>query len=158
MPAYSITHHNFPGMVGVAVYELPHADKQGRLVAQLRKLSFNNSSTYKFAKPLLLRVPPVIVCAGQGIPAEFGELLGEKCVVKDVTVSDLSFAVFWNSYAYKVGNKATVERKWNALKPEDRLLALQGIIRQRRHSEAKHTDMPYPQTYIDQRRWENEFN
>lgn len=79
-------------------------------------------------------------------------------MVSDTTCLDLSFAYFWNTYAYKVGNKATVEKKWNALKPEDRLLALRGITLQRRHSESHRTDMPYPQTYIDQRRWENEFN
>ena len=158
MPTYSVTHPKHPGMVCVAVYELPRKDKYGRLVSRLRRVVFNERSTGHFIRPMMLRLPVVIALKDNGIPDEFYELHAEKCEVKDVTVSDLSFACFWNTYAYKVGNKATVEKKWNALKPEDRLLALQGIVRQRRHSEPKHTDMPYPQTYIDQRRWENEFN
>lgn len=157
MPTFSITHHKHPGMVAVALYELPWKDENWRFVAQLRQLSFNAASTHRFIKATLVRVPQVIVCKGAGIPAEFQPFLDQKCLVKDVTTTDLSFTRFWDCYAYKVGNKVTVEKKWNALKAEDRLLALQGISRQRRHSESKHTDMPYPQTYIDQRRWENEF-
>lgn len=158
MPTYSVTHARHQGMVCVAVYELPQKDKCGRLVSRLRRVVFNERSTGHFIRPMMLRLPSVIALKETGIPDEFRELHAEKCVVSDTTCLDLSFAYFWNTYAYKVGNKATVEKKWNALKPEDRLLALRGITLQRRHSESHRTDMPYPQTYIDQRRWENEFN
>lgn len=157
MPTYSITHHKHQGMVAVAVYELPFT-KNGIMVSRLRRLVFNDGSTTLFIRPMMQRVPVFITLQDPLLPPQFADLQAEKCVVANITCQDLSFSMFWNTYAYKVGNKTTVEKKWNALKPEDRLLAMQGIIRQRRHSEAKHTDMPYPQTYIDQRRWENEFN
>lgn len=158
MPRYSVEHVNFPGCVAVATYELPWKDEQYGWIAQLRTVSFNDKSGYKFVRPVLMRVPSVIHYQEYGIPPEFKELQDERCVVKNTTETDLSFARFWGAYGYKVGNKATVEKKWNALKPEDRMLALQGIERQRRQSESHKTDMPYPQTYIDQRRWENVFS
>lgn len=156
-PRYSVEHPSWSGCVAVATYELPWRDEEYGWIAQLREVSFNAKSDYNFVKPVLVRVPAVIQVRSDGLAPEFGELLSAGCVVKDRTETDLSFARFWGAYGYKVGNKATVEKKWNALKPEDRMLALQGIERQRRHSESHKTDMPYPQTYIDQRRWENEF-
>lgn len=158
MPSYSIEHPSWPGMVAVAVYELPWVDQEGRRIAQLRQLTFNDSSVYNYIHPVTVRVPGVIQWREGGLAPEFGVLTGAGCVVKNITTNDLSFGRFWAAYGYKVGNKATVEKKWNALQPEDRLLALQGISRQRRHSESHRTDMPYPQTYIDQRRWENVFS
>lgn len=157
-PSYSIEHPSWPGCVAVAEYELPWIDDEGRRIAQLRQLTFNEKSAYRFISPVLLRVPHVIQYNEHQLPLEFRRLQSERCVVTNCTHHDLSFVHFWNMYGYKVGNKATVEKKWNALSAEDRLLALQGIARQRRHSESHKTDMPYPQTYIDQRRWENEYN
>lgn len=158
MPRYSVEHPSWAGCVAVATYELPWHDEQNGWIAQLRSVTFNERSSYNFVRPVLLRVPSVIHYQEFGIPPEFKPLTDERCVVKNTTETDLSFVRFWGAYGYKVGNKATVERKWNALSGEDRLLALQGIERQRRHSESHKTDMPYPQTYIDQRRWENVFN
>ena len=157
MPTYSIEHPSWPGMVAVAVYELPWVDGEGRRLAQLRQMTFNDGSKYNFIHPVTLRVPGVIQWRDTGLAPEFGVLTQAGCVVKNCTAIDLSFVRFWNAYGYKVGDKSRVEKKWNALKEENRLLALQGIARQRRHSESHKTDMPYPQTYIDQRRWENEF-
>lgn len=157
-PRYSVEHPSWAGCVAVAEYELPWRDEEGRLIAQLRSVTFNDGSHYNFAKPVLLRVPSVIQYAEGRLAMEFMLLTESGCVVKNVTEVDVSFGRFWGAYGYKVGNKATVEKKWNALKPEDRMLALQGIERQRRHSESHKTDMPYPQTYIDQRRWENVFS
>lgn len=158
MPTYTVEHPNYPGQVCVAVYELPWTDSEGRMVAQLRSVTFNERSHYNYVKPVLTRLPSVIQIIGSRLPVEFGNLTQQRCTVKACTVTDLSFERFWNVYGYKVGNKATVKKKWEALKEEDRLLAMQGIQRQRRHSESHKTDMPYPQTYIDQRRWENEFS
>ncbi len=158
MPTYSIEHPSWPGCVCVAVYELPWVNSQGIRFSQLRSVTFNERSEYNFIHPMLMRLPSYVIPSEYSIPQEFGALTKERCVVKNITTQDLSFVRFWNAYGYKVGNKGTVEKKWNALKPEDRLLALAGIAKQRRHSESHKTDMPYPQTYIDQRRWENVFS
>lgn len=60
-------------------------------------------------------------------------------------------------YGYKVGNKPRVQKKWNALPEGERILALGAIPKYKRFAEGKHIDLVYPETYIDQRRWENEF-
>ena len=157
MPTYTVEHPNYPGQVCVAVYELPWMDDEGRLIAQLSSATFNTRSHYNFIRPVLTRLPSVIWIQDGRLPADFQKLIAERCVVKECTKQDLSFERFWSVYGYKVGNKATVKKKWEAMKEEDRLLAMQGLAIQRRHSESHKTDMPYPQTYIDQRRWENVF-
>lgn len=157
-PRYSVEHPGWPGCVAVAEYELPWRSEEYGWIAQLRCVTFNERSAWGFVNPVLKRLPGVVHYMEAGIPPEMKALQDERCVVKNMTDTDLSFARFWNQYGYKVGNKGTVEKKWNALTAEDRMLALQGIGRQRRHSESHRTDMPYPQTYIDQRRWENEFS
>ncbi|MBR1644301.1 MAG: hypothetical protein IJ684_02895 [Bacteroidales bacterium] len=157
MPSYSIEHGKWTGCVCVAVYELPWADEEGRQMAQLRQVSFNESAKSQFIKATLTRLPSMIMMRSYSLAAGFESLMEQGCTVKEITKQDLSFERFWSVYGYKVGNKATVKKKWEAMKEEDRLLAMQGIARQRRHSESHKTDMPYPQTYIDQRRWENVF-
>lgn len=159
MPSYSVEHPNWRGCVCVTVFELPQTDEAGRRVARLREITFNGCSHQQFIAAVLRRLPALIQCRQYGgIPVEFATLEKERCVIRDITTQDLSFRKFWFAYGYKVGNKARVEKKWNNLKDEDRLLALQGVERQRRHSQTHKTDMPYPETYLDQRRWENEFS
>jgi hypothetical protein len=79
------------------------------------------------------------------------------CKIVDVTNADYSFWRFWALYDYKVGNKARVMKKWTLLPEGDRILALGAIPRYKRFAEGKHIDRVYPETYIDQRRWENEY-
>ena len=93
---------------------------------------------------------------GQAV-AEFEGWRRCGCTVRDITEWDVTFVHFWNRYSYKVGNKARAMKLWNALPEMERLLALGAIEKQRRHSESRRTDMPYPETYLSQRRWENQF-
>lgn len=93
---------------------------------------------------------------GQPVP-EFEGWRREGSTVRDITAWDVTFDRFWNQYAYKVGNKARAVKLWNALPEMERILALGAIAAQRRHSESRRTDMPYPETYLSQRRWENQF-
>lgn len=157
MPRYSVTHPRWSGCVGVAVYELPWTDSDGLVVSRLRGVEFNAGCHHQFMRAVLTRLPGLMekVEARNGLA--FVKLKTEGCVVQDVTERDLRFEVFWEKYGYKVGNKATVKKKWEALGDGERLLALGGIWRQRRHSEGRGTDLPYPETYLNQRRWENDF-
>ena len=158
MPSYSIEHYKWKGCICKTVFELPKTDGQGCRTARLREVTFSENTEQQFIKAVLCRLPSIIQHNDYGgIPREFTTLTYVGCSVKNITALDLSFRKFWFAYNYKVGNKARVEKKWNNLKDEDRLLALQGAERQRRHSQTHKTDMPYPETYLDQRRWENEF-
>lgn len=78
--------------------------------------------------------------------------------VKDVTECDVSFERFWAVYGNKVGNKAGAAKKWEKLSWEERVLAIGCVPRLRRYYEQKGLQLPYPETYINQRRWENEFD
>ena len=104
------------------------------------------------------REAPTWIRYRQGQPvAEFEVWRRVGCTVRDITAWDVSFDRFWNQYGYKVGNKARAAKLWNALPEMERILALGAIAAQRRHSESRRTDMPYPETYLAQRRWENQF-
>lgn len=105
----------------------------------------------------LAEIPVLINCRfGENI-AEFSHWKQAGCEIKIVSRIDVTFDAFWNEYAYKVGNKSRVMKKWNALKEPERLLAIGAIPRYKRFADSKKIERVYPETYIDQRRWENEF-
>lgn len=158
MPKYSITHPKYSGCVGVAVYELPWVDGDGETVSRLRAVEFNQGCHPQFIRAVVTRLPGLIEQRDAENGLAFMKLKSEGCVVRDVTEKDLSFETFWRAYGYKVGDKRRVQKKWEALEEGERLLALGGIWKQKRHSEGHGTDLPYPETYLNQRRWENEYN
>ena len=123
----------------------------------LRKVEFNDECG-RNAKEAGLQECPVCIHykAGVAVP-EFERWRKVGCTVRDESENNTSFARFWAAYDYKVGNKARVEKKWNALPDGDRLLALGAIARYKRFALDKKQNRVYPETYIDQRRWENEY-
>jgi hypothetical protein len=79
-----------------------------------------------------------------------------------VTVSkvaaDLSFEAFYNLYGYKVGKKERTKRLWDALPEVDRIACLAAIPKYKRWLASKNNmEMLYPETFLSQRRWENEY-
>lgn len=79
----------------------------------------------------------------------------ESKVNKEKKELNISFDEFWNSYGKKVGAKNKCEKKWLALTDDERQEVidtlpsfLSGI------SEKKF--VPFPETYLNQRRWEDE--
>ncbi len=74
-------------------------------------------------------------------------------------ILDVTFDGFWNLYDHKVGNKARCEKAWNALRDNEKVACLQKVpvyskwIKQQPGTMIK----VYPETFITQRRWENEF-
>jgi hypothetical protein len=79
----------------------------------------------------------------------------EGCEVKQLTIVDLTFNAFWNQYNYKMGNKARVCKKWDELPEEDRIQALAFIRRYKNWCDRKKIEYCFPETYLNQRRWEN---
>ena len=70
---------------------------------------------------------------------------------------DLSFEAFWTRYGYKVGDKKKATKLWNEMKPESRALALSKIERYKKFAENANIALVYPERYLSQRRFENEF-
>ena len=105
----------------------------------------------------LAEIPAIIgYQCGQEVPV-FNHWKAVGCEIKIVSRIDVSFEAFWNAYAYKVGNKSRVQKKWNLLPEKERILAIGAIARYKRFAESKRIERVYPETYLDQRRWENEF-
>lgn len=135
---YSLITPKVPGNVALLDYNL-----EGKLMS----ITFNEDCE-----------PTWIEKIGRSMPV-YDQLLKSEffkgCQIKDITYIDLSFPVFWNHYNYKVGNKKRVEKRWNELDDQEKILALGYVRRYRRWCLRKRIDFCYPETYINQRRWEN---
>jgi hypothetical protein len=71
---------------------------------------------------------------------------------------DLSFDGFWNSYAYKVGNKLRTEKLWNRLTEPEKAMAMKSIrIYDQFLAMKTNQAKAYPETYLSQRRFENNY-
>ncbi len=70
---------------------------------------------------------------------------------------DLSFAAFYNKYAYKVGNKTKAKDLWNKLDDANKALAITKIDAYNRFIEQSQIAKVYPERYLSHRRYENEF-
>lgn len=79
---------------------------------------------------------------------------------KNVKVTEvfesLDFDNFWNTYAYKDGNKSRAKRLWEALNNVERAKALTHIaVYERQLILKKGVAKLYPETYLHQQRWNN---
>lgn len=97
----------------------------------------------------------------KNFPVGVNQLEGLLKSSKTLTLTRLSivmeFTIFWEAYAYKVGKKARAEKIWKALNDSDRVLAIEAIKPYDRWLSSKHNlEKVYPETYLSQRRWENE--
>ena len=79
---------------------------------------------------------------------------------------DLSFEAFWNFYNYKVGNKTRAKEIWDGLKPtnnkqrmteSNKINAYKIVPKLRYEYKLKNTNFPYLETFLYQRRFDNEF-
>ena len=67
--------------------------------------------------------------------------------------ADLSFDRFWEEYG-KHGTKSVAKKKYEKLKPIEKLAALLHLPKERDKKKIDGTAMPYAETYINQKRWE----
>lgn len=79
---------------------------------------------------------------------------------------DLSFASFWEEYGNKKGSKEQARRLYEGDKVTenkrpvtegDRLAIFKILPRLNYHYQINKKELPYPTTFLNQRRWENEF-
>jgi hypothetical protein len=74
----------------------------------------------------------------------------------ELVEQDLSFKAFWDAYDNKVGNKKRAEKLWNALKPTDKAKAIAYIKRYDNILIRSNVTKLYPETYLNQKRFDNE--
>jgi len=70
---------------------------------------------------------------------------------------NIDFSVFWDLYNKKVGDKSKVEKKWNNLKDIDRTKIMDTLPAFLKLIPDKQFQ-PYPFTYLNNRRWEDEMD
>ncbi len=70
---------------------------------------------------------------------------------------DLSFDNFWKAYNYKVG-KIPAEKAWNKLSKSNRLNAFKAIKPYNAYLRRKGIEKAYAQKYLNQQKFNDEFN
>jgi hypothetical protein len=72
--------------------------------------------------------------------------------------TDLSFNAFWEKYAYKVGRKERTMKLWAGMNDLDRIKCLNSIPAYNYYLTTKPSmERLYPETYLNQRRYESQF-
>lgn len=72
---------------------------------------------------------------------------------------DLSFNAFWEAYNYKVGKKERALKYWTALTETERMQVFKAIPKYNYWlAQRPNMDRLYPEGFLHQRRFENEFN
>jgi hypothetical protein len=72
--------------------------------------------------------------------------------------TDLSFDNFWNTYGNKIGKKERTAELWKHFSNADKAAALIGIKKYKKWlGQNTSVQMLYPETFLSQRRFENEF-
>lgn len=69
----------------------------------------------------------------------------------------VDFEIFWNLYAYKVGNKELINKKWDGLPPsiQDKIITTLPLFL-KHHPDKKFR--PHPETYLNNHRWNDEID
>jgi hypothetical protein len=70
---------------------------------------------------------------------------------------DLSFMAFWSKYAYKVGDKKRCEKLWDKLDDAKKTKAMISIQKYKKFCYDQNIPCVYPERYISQERFLNEF-
>lgn len=72
--------------------------------------------------------------------------------------ADLTFNAFWEAYGYKVGKRERAIKIWATLNDIDKARCIRSIPKYNQWLSNKfNMERLYPETYLSQRRWENEF-
>lgn len=82
-----------------------------------------------------------------------------KTVFKiELLPTDLSFEAFWEAYGNKIGKKTRAQELWKLLSESDKQAALIGVKKYKQWKALNPSvQMLYPETFLSQRRFENEF-
>lgn len=67
--------------------------------------------------------------------------------------AEISFDDFWQAYG-KIGTKSLAKKKFEKLKSNEVIQAFLGIKKEQQKKKNDGTAMPYAETYLNQKRWE----
>jgi len=71
---------------------------------------------------------------------------------------DLTFNAFWETYGYKVGKRERAAKLWAALDDAQRAKCIRSIPKYNQWLSTKfNMERLYPETYLSQKRYDNEF-
>ena len=90
------------------------------------------------------------------LESEVMQIRNKQVLISPILVK-LSFVDFWNAYAYKVGNKGKCEKFWHGLNDVDRTKCFNSIVKYKQHIAMHNIDTLYPERYLSQRRFDNEY-
>ena len=77
--------------------------------------------------------------------------------LSNMSNAEASFEIFWEAYGYKRGKRRAF-KKWSTLQPAKREAALAAIGAYKADCERFNRQMCWPSTYLNQHRWEDDFN
>lgn len=82
---------------------------------------------------------------------------GSKSLTLARTALEITFKDFWDAYGNKVGNKVRAEKIWKTLTDTEHLMIMEHLPKYDRYLSVRpRMEKLYPETYLNQRRWENE--
>lgn len=71
---------------------------------------------------------------------------------------DLTFNTFWDKYAHKVGNRTRAYTLWSGLQEPEKIKCMASITRYNQWlAQRPRMERLYPETYLSQKRFNNEF-
>ncbi len=71
--------------------------------------------------------------------------------------TDLSFPAIWEAYGYKVGGKEATAKKWNKLSEAEKIAVFNCLPKYNEYLTKTGTAKAYLETFLNQKRYENEF-
>lgn len=88
-----------------------------------------------------------------------GEIKGASMPLNRGTgigIGNIDFNNFWSLYDKKIGNKRACEKKWNNLKTSIQKKIMDVLPEWKKQFASDQTFQPYPETFINQERWNDE--
>lgn len=137
---FHVTHPNSAGSLAIISFNVEN---------KLHSIEFTPDAAHQFIRRLLEELPTMI--------DDLKRLKGLGCKLQHIKEIDLSFEAFWSYYSYKVGNKKRTEKLWKELTVQDQHAVLGSVRKYKIFIRSKGQEQCYPETYLNQRRWENEF-
>ncbi|MDY0215381.1 MAG: hypothetical protein RBS19_00355 [Bacteroidales bacterium] len=126
------------------------------LSGHIKALHFNDNAKGGFVRGSIIDIPLHINYVPKAKQIEFRAIAVAGCEVKDITNLELSFEKFWNVFAVKRGNIDRTKKLWAKISDAEKIIALGFINKLKAVYEKEGKQMPYPETYLSQKRWENE--
>lgn len=128
------------------------------LTGHIKAMHFNDNAKGGFVRASVIDVPFKIdyVPGSTQKHPEFLGIIKSGCEVKDITTLELTFEKFWNVYGHKRGNIERNKKLWTKMADSEKIIALGFINKLKAVYEKECKQMPYPETYLAQKRWENE--